>query len=312
MQRRPLPGTACSPGPAPGAASRAWSRAGCGRACSYWDKARHDASPRATRNERGAHDRRRRDGRREIGAARPWTAHYPPDALTELAATPYRLLGEHRPRPGAADALAHRGDLRDAGERGMAGSLSFAAVDRLSDAFAAYLREDLKLPAGERVAIQIPNGLAYPGRRLRRVQGRLHPWSTSTPLHQRRDGQDLRRCRAGGAGGSSTCSPTRWRRRWPRASGAGRGAAASGGADLGGRVVPGLAADRDRAGADLCAPADPAGPLRPCPPRRRARGGPAPQLRRDRSAAYAEGSSFNAVACLQYTGGTTGVSKGPC
>jgi long-chain acyl-CoA synthetase len=44
----------------------------------------------------------------------------------------------------------------------MAASLSFAEVDRLSDAFAAYLRECLGLAAGARVAAQIPNGLAYP------------------------------------------------------------------------------------------------------------------------------------------------------
>ena len=45
---------------------------------------------------------------------------------------------------------------------GMNGSLSFAQVDALSDAFAAYLREELGLAAGARVAVQLPNGLAYP------------------------------------------------------------------------------------------------------------------------------------------------------
>jgi long-chain acyl-CoA synthetase len=45
---------------------------------------------------------------------------------------------------------------------GMAASLSFAQVNRYSDAFAAYLRETLRLEPGARVAIQIPNGLAYP------------------------------------------------------------------------------------------------------------------------------------------------------
>jgi acyl-CoA synthetase (AMP-forming)/AMP-acid ligase II len=42
---------------------------------------------------------------------------------------------------------------------GMAASLSFAQVDRYSDAFAAYLRETLHLEPGARVAIQIPNWL---------------------------------------------------------------------------------------------------------------------------------------------------------
>ena len=45
---------------------------------------------------------------------------------------------------------------------GMAASLTFAEVDRTSDEFAAYLRETLRLEPGARVAIQIPNGLAYP------------------------------------------------------------------------------------------------------------------------------------------------------
>ncbi|MCU0774852.1 MAG: AMP-binding protein [Ideonella sp.] len=45
---------------------------------------------------------------------------------------------------------------------GMNGSLTYAQVDGLSDAFAAYLREELKLAEGARVAVQLPNGLAYP------------------------------------------------------------------------------------------------------------------------------------------------------
>jgi len=45
---------------------------------------------------------------------------------------------------------------------GMNGSLGFQQVDELSDAFAAYLRETLGLQAGDRVAVQLPNGLAYP------------------------------------------------------------------------------------------------------------------------------------------------------
>ena len=45
---------------------------------------------------------------------------------------------------------------------GMHGSLTYREVDRLSDAFAAYLREVLGLAAGARVALQAPNCLAYP------------------------------------------------------------------------------------------------------------------------------------------------------
>ena len=45
---------------------------------------------------------------------------------------------------------------------GMYGSLTYAQVDEMSDAFAVYLREDLKLVAGDRVAVQMPNCLSYP------------------------------------------------------------------------------------------------------------------------------------------------------
>ena len=45
---------------------------------------------------------------------------------------------------------------------GMNGSLSFTQVDEHSDAFAAYLRGTLGLPAGSRVAVQLPNSLGYP------------------------------------------------------------------------------------------------------------------------------------------------------
>jgi long-chain acyl-CoA synthetase len=45
---------------------------------------------------------------------------------------------------------------------GMNGSLSYAQVGAMSDAFAAYLRQDCGLQPGDRVAVQLPNGLPYP------------------------------------------------------------------------------------------------------------------------------------------------------
>ncbi len=45
---------------------------------------------------------------------------------------------------------------------GIHGSLSFNEVDELSNAFAAYLREVLGLKTGDRVAVQMPNALGYP------------------------------------------------------------------------------------------------------------------------------------------------------
>jgi long-chain acyl-CoA synthetase len=44
----------------------------------------------------------------------------------------------------------------------MNGSLTYAQLAERSDAFAAYLRDVCKLNAGDRVAVQLPNGLPYP------------------------------------------------------------------------------------------------------------------------------------------------------
>src|SRR6185503_15882502 len=41
-------------------------------------------------------------------------------------------------------------------------TLSYADVDRLSGAFAAFLRKDLGLRKGDRIALQMPNILQYP------------------------------------------------------------------------------------------------------------------------------------------------------
>lgn len=45
---------------------------------------------------------------------------------------------------------------------GMNGHLTYSQVDEMSDAFAVYLRETLGLKAGDRVAVQMPNCLALP------------------------------------------------------------------------------------------------------------------------------------------------------
>jgi long-chain acyl-CoA synthetase len=90
----------------------------------------------------------------------PWLAAYPPGIPARIETPPYGLLGEIAPD------LAMRRPTERAFTtimpNGMAGRLTFAEVDRYSDAFAAYLRETLRLEPGARVAIQIPNGLAYP------------------------------------------------------------------------------------------------------------------------------------------------------
>ncbi len=95
-----------------------------------------------------------------IGAGFPWLAAYPPGVPARAGEPSYKLLGEVAP-----DLAARKGRQRAFTTilpNGMAGSLTFEDVDRYSDAFAAYLRETLRLEPGARVAVQIPNGLAYP------------------------------------------------------------------------------------------------------------------------------------------------------
>jgi long-chain acyl-CoA synthetase len=99
-------------------------------------------------------------GRAPCSTNRPWHKAYPLGVPAEIATPHYRLLGD-----AATDLAARRGDAKaftTIMPNGMAGSASFDEVDRLSDAFAAYLRECLRLEVGSRVAVQLPNGLPYP------------------------------------------------------------------------------------------------------------------------------------------------------
>src|SRR5690348_11863075 len=93
-------------------------------------------------------------------ASKPWLASYPPHTPQAIAAAPYRLIGDvARDR---ARATPDKKAFTCIMPNGLSGSLTFAEVDALSDAFAAFLRDELGLALGDRVAVQIPNGLAYP------------------------------------------------------------------------------------------------------------------------------------------------------
>lgn len=91
---------------------------------------------------------------------RPWTAFYGTDVRAELAGPSYRTIGDmvrsvaetHKTAPAFTACLPN----------GMNGTLSFTQVDQMSDAFAVYLREVAGLSKGDRVALQMPNGLAFP------------------------------------------------------------------------------------------------------------------------------------------------------
>jgi long-chain acyl-CoA synthetase len=92
--------------------------------------------------------------------SKPWELAYGQAINPQLPAARYKNLAD----------LVHRACTRFASKtaftavvpNGMNGSLSYQQLGELSDAFAVYLREVCALNAGDRVAVQLPNGLAYP------------------------------------------------------------------------------------------------------------------------------------------------------
>ncbi|MFN4361661.1 MAG: AMP-binding protein [Hylemonella sp.] len=92
--------------------------------------------------------------------AQPWKAAYGSSIVPELPAPRYRSLAAllHS----ACSRYADRTAFTAVVPNGMNGSLTYRQVGELSDAFAAYLRQVCGLQPGDRVAVQLPNGLAYP------------------------------------------------------------------------------------------------------------------------------------------------------
>ena len=91
---------------------------------------------------------------------RPWTRHYPPTTSEDIPAITWphlpafiaEAINSFRDRPAFTLFLPN----------GTQGTLTYGDVDRLSDQFAVYLREVAGFDAGDRVAVQMPNCLAYP------------------------------------------------------------------------------------------------------------------------------------------------------
>jgi long-chain acyl-CoA synthetase len=91
---------------------------------------------------------------------RPWTRFYHPETSPDLAPLAHPHLAA-RIRE-AAQMFGPKPAFTLALPNGSQGGLTFADTDRLSDQFAVYLREVAGLKAGDRVAIFMPNCLAYP------------------------------------------------------------------------------------------------------------------------------------------------------
>jgi long-chain acyl-CoA synthetase len=89
-----------------------------------------------------------------------WVRHYPPGVPARIERHDFASLPDLIRQSAAT--WGARPAYTACAPDGATASLTFEAVDRHSDAFAVYLRRTLKLARGDRVAIQAPNGLAYP------------------------------------------------------------------------------------------------------------------------------------------------------
>lgn len=91
---------------------------------------------------------------------RPWTRFYPEGTSRDIPPIQWPHLAAF-----VREAAARYRDLVAFTlvlPNGTKGSITYAEVDRHSDALAVYLREVAGFAAGDRVAIQMPNCLAYP------------------------------------------------------------------------------------------------------------------------------------------------------
>ena len=89
-----------------------------------------------------------------------WLNHYPSDVPHELESHSFRNLPDLLAV--ASKNYSKTTAFTQCMPNGMNGSLTFEQVDKLSDDFASYLREEAGLKSGERVAVQMPNCLSYP------------------------------------------------------------------------------------------------------------------------------------------------------
>ena len=91
---------------------------------------------------------------------RPWLAHYPKEVPHTVESSGFENLPQLLSK--AAGTYSKQKAFTQVMPNGMNGSLSFSQIDEHADSFAAYLREVIGLKQGDRVAVQMPNCLAYP------------------------------------------------------------------------------------------------------------------------------------------------------
>jgi long-chain acyl-CoA synthetase len=92
--------------------------------------------------------------------SKPWLSNYAKGVPLETPALPFENLG-HLFFATAAK-FGSQTAFSNCLPNGFAGSLTYSQVDAYSNDFAAYLRFELGLAKGDRVAVQMPNCLAWP------------------------------------------------------------------------------------------------------------------------------------------------------
>ena len=92
--------------------------------------------------------------------SKPWLAAYGTSIEKNLPVPQYKNLGHML--SAACERFADKIAFTCVLPNGMNGSLTYRELGEKSDAFASYLRNVCKLKAGDRVAVQLPNSLGYP------------------------------------------------------------------------------------------------------------------------------------------------------
>ena len=95
-----------------------------------------------------------------MNPARPWTRFYHPSTPPDLGPPKYPHMAAAIREASAT--FAKQTAFTLGLPNGSQGGITFEETDRLSDELAVYLREVAGFKAGDRVAIQMPNCLAYP------------------------------------------------------------------------------------------------------------------------------------------------------
>ncbi|WKN43602.1 AMP-binding protein [Tunicatimonas pelagia] len=109
----------------------------------------------------------------------PWFQHYPEGIPQQINAQQYKSLID------LIEQCIEEYGTRTAFEC-MGASITFNELDYLSKNFAAFLQEDLKLKKGDRIAIQMPNLLQYPIAMLGALRAGLVVVNTN-PLYTARE-----------------------------------------------------------------------------------------------------------------------------